>query len=119
MANPNIVATTIIRGKTDVCAVGTASTTLVSNPSSSGKVFKVNCLLVSNTDGSAGVDVNVSLYRDSVDYYIAKTVTVPADSSLVAIGKENPIYLNEGDSIRVVAQYADYAQAICSYEEIS
>lgn len=119
MANPNIVATTVIRGKTDVCAVLTSPTTLVSNPSSSGKVFKVNCLLVSNIDGSYGIDVDVSLYRGSVDYYIAKTVTVPADSSLVAIGKENPIYLNEGDSIRVTAQSVDYAQAICSYEEIS
>lgn len=119
MANPNIVATTTIKGKTDVCSVGTAATTLVDNPAASGKVFKVNCLLISNIDGSSGVDVNVSIYRGSVDYYIAKTITVPADSSLVAVGKENPMYLNEGDSIRVIAGSADCAQAICSYEEIS
>ena len=118
VANPNIVQTSIIKGRTDVANVGTTVSVMASNAAASGRVFKVNCLLVSNIDGSGVVDVNVSLYRGGVDYYIAKTVTVPADSTLVAIGKENPMYLVEGDSIRVIASGADKAQAICSYEEI-
>ncbi len=118
MANPNIVQTSIIKGRTDAVNVGTAVSTMASNAAASARVFKINCLLVSNIDGSSNVDVNVSLYRGSVDYYIAKTVSVPADSTLVAIGKENPMYLVEGDSIRVVAGADGMAQAICSYEEI-
>jgi hypothetical protein len=118
VANPNIVQTSIIKGRTDVVGVGVTASTMADNAVSSGRVFKINCLLVSNIDGSNNVDVNVSLYRGSVDYYIAKTISVPADSTLVAIGKENPMYLVEGDSIRVVAGADGMAQAICSYEEI-
>ena len=118
MANPNIVQTSILKGRTDVVNVGVSASTMASNAAASARVFRITCLLVSNIDGSNNVYVDVSLYRGGVDYYIAKTVSVPADSTLVAIGKENPMYLVEGDSIRVVAGADGVAQAICSYEEI-
>jgi hypothetical protein len=118
MANPNIVATSMIYGKTDVLAVGTAATAITSNPGSSGKVLKINMLSVANVNGTSNVDVNVDLYRGSTAYHIAKTVSVPADSSLVVIGKENPMYLMEGDSLRLTAGSSGNAEAVCSYEEI-
>lgn len=118
MANPNIVAVTSIYGKTDVLSVGTAATTITSNPTSSGKVFKINTLLVSNTDGSNSIDINVDLYRNSAAYYVAKTISVPADSTIVVIGRDNPIYLIEGDDLRVAGSSAS-ASAVCSYEEIA
>lgn len=118
MANPNIVATSMIFGKTDVLAVGTAATAITSNPGSSGKVYKINMLSVANVNGSTSVDVNVDLYRGSTAYHIAKTISVPADSSLVVLGKENPMYLMEGDSLRLTAGSANNAESICSYEEI-
>lgn len=119
MANPNIVATTAIYGKTDVLSAGTAATAITSNASSSGKVLKINMLSVANTDGTVAVDINVDVFRGSVAYHIAKTVHVPADSSLVVIAKDNPLYLMEGDSLRVTAGAESRAQAVCSYEEIS
>lgn len=119
MANPNIAMTSGIFGKTDVLSVGTAATAITTNAASSDKVCKINMLSVANTDGSSSVDVNVDIFRGSVAYHIAKTISVPADSSLVVIGKENPLYLMEGDSLRVTAGAADKAQAVCSYEEIS
>lgn len=117
MANPNIVAATSIYGVTDVLAVGTAATSITSNTAGSGKLFKINTLVVANTHGSSAVDVNVDLYRNSAAYYVAKTVSVPADSTIVVVGKDNPLYLVEGDSLRVTASSAN-AHAICSYEEI-
>lgn len=119
MANPNLATAGNIYGKTDVLDVTTTATAITSNASSSGKVLKVNALVVSNVNGSANVDVNVDLYRSSTAYFVAKTVSVPADSSIVILGKENPIYLAEGDSLRVTASSNSYAHAICSYEELS
>ena len=34
--------------------------------------------------------------------FLAKTVAVPADSTLVVIGKDSPIYLEEGDQIEAI-----------------
>jgi hypothetical protein len=116
VANPNIVTTSSIFGKTDVLAVGTAATAITSNSAASGKVFKINSLLVANVGSS--VEVDVELYRGTTPYRLAKSLTVPTDSTAVVVGKENPLYLLEGDSLRVAADSVGNAEAICSYEEI-
>ena len=117
MAAPNIVNVSTITGKTAVQAVGTSATAIVTNSASSGKVFKINALYVSNVDGTNNAEVNVDLFRSSTAYHIAKTVVVPADASLDVLSK--PIYLEEGDSLRLTANVASDIEAVCSYEEIS
>lgn len=119
MANPNLAAAGNIYGKTDVLNVTTTATAITSNAAASGKVIKVNSLVVSNITGSSPVAVNVDLFRNSTAYRVASTVYVPANASLVVIGKENPLYLMEGDSLRITAGTANAAQAVCSYEELS
>jgi hypothetical protein len=117
MAAPNIVNVATITGKTAVQAVTNSATAIVTNSGSSGKVFKVNALYVSNVDGTNNADINVDLYRSSTAYHIAKTVNVPADATLDIISK--PIYLEEGDSLRLTANANSDLEAVCSYEEIS
>lgn len=117
MAAPNIVNVATITGKTAVQAVGTSATAIVTNSASSGKVFKVNALLVSNVDGTDAANINVDLFRSSTAYHIAKTISVPADATLDVLSKA--IYLEEGDSLRLTANAASDLEAICSYEEIS
>jgi hypothetical protein len=117
MAAPNIVNVATITGKTAVQAVGTSATAIVTNSGSSGKVFKVNALYVSNVDGSASADITIDLYRSSTAYPIASTVLVPADASLDLMSKA--IYLEEGDSLRCTASASGDLVAVCSYEEIS
>lgn len=117
MAAPNIVNVSTITGKTAVQAVGTSATAIVTNSAASGKVFKINALYVSNVDGTNNAEVNVDLFRSSTAYHIAKTVVVPADASLDVLSK--PIYLEEGDSLRLTANSASDIEAVCSYEEIS
>lgn len=119
MSNPNIVNVTEIKGKTAVQSIGTSASNLVSNPSSSGKVFKINSLIVANVDGLNPADITVDVFRSSTSYKIANTISVPADSTLVVISKDTMIYLEEGDSIRCLASIAGDLQAVCSYEEIS
>lgn len=117
MAAPNVVNVATIIGKTAVQAVGTSATAIVTNSSGSNKVLKINALYISNVDGTNIADINVDLFRSSTAYHIAKTITVPADASLDVISK--PIYLEEGDSLRLTASAASDLEAVCSYEEIS
>lgn len=119
MANPNIVDVTSIYGKTAVQAVGTSASAIVVNSSSSGKIFKINSLIISNVDGTNSADVTVDLFRSSTSYKIANTIAVPADSTLVLISKDTSIYLEEGDSLRLLASASGDLEAVCSYEEIS
>ena len=117
MAAPNIVNVATITGKLAVQAIGTSPTAIVSNSSSSNKVFKVNALYISNVDGTASATVNVDVFRSSTAYHLAKTVLIPADSSLDLLTKS--IYLEEGDSLRLTASAASDLEGVCSYEEIS
>ena len=77
----------------------------------------MNALYVSNVDGTNLASVDVQVFRSSVPYHIAKTIAVPADSTLDLINKA--IYLEEGDSLRVKADASGDLEAVCSYEEIS
>jgi len=117
MANPNIVGVSTINGVTGVMQVTTSAVAIASNSASSGKVFKVNALYVSNVDGTNDATVNVDIYRGATAYHIAKTVNIPADTTLDVISKS--IYLNEGDSLRLTASAASDLEAVCSFEEIS
>ena len=117
MAAPNIVSVGTITGKTAVQAIGTSPAAIVSNSASSGKVFKLNTLLIANVDGTVAASVTVDLYRSSTAYHLIKTVQVFADSTLDVLSKS--IYLEEGDSLRLTASAASDLEGVCSYEEIS
>jgi len=119
MAAPNIVNVTTITGKTAVQAVGVSATAIVENTADSGKVFKINVLTIANVDGSSAADITVDLFRSSTAYHISKTITINANSTFMSIDKTTPVYLEEGDSIRLTASAAGDLEAICSYEEIS
>jgi hypothetical protein len=118
MAAPNVVNVSTITGRTDVQSVGTTATAITTNSAASNFVYKINSLVVSNIDGVNDADVTVDLFRSSVAYRIASTITVPADATLVVISKDIGLYLEEGDSLRLTASAAGDLQAICSYEVI-
>ena len=117
MAAPNVVSVGTITGKTAVQAIGTSATAIVANSAASGKVYKINTLLVSNVDTTSAADVTVDLYRSSTAYHLIKEVTVFAGSSLDIL--RSSLYLEEGDSLRLTASAVSDLEAICSYEEIS
>lgn len=119
MAAPNIVAVTTITGKTIGAALTTSSSDIVTNSSGSGKVFKVNVILVSNVDGTNNADVTLGFYDASstTTFKLANTVTVPADASFDVLSKS--IYLEEGDKITGLASANGDLEIIVSYEEIS
>lgn len=124
MAAPNIVNVSTIYGKTNsVDLTTTNATSVVSNAAASGKVLKVNTLVVSNVDGNSPYDITINLYSQAAAggtaTQIASTISVPADATLVVIDKSTSLYLEEDKSIGAIASSASKLKVVCSYEEIS
>ena len=124
MANPNIVNVTSILGdNSSTSLTSTSATSIVSNAASSGKVLKINTLIVSNVDGTNACDITINKYSAAAlggtAFAIASTVSVPADASLIVIDKTTAIYLKEDQSIGATAGTANDLIVTCSWEEIS
>lgn len=118
MAAPNLYAITTITGKTAGVAVGTSATDVVSNAASSGKCFKVNSLYIANCTAATKY-VTVDFYRSSTAYRLAYQLPIPGNGSIPIIQKDAPIYLEEGDKIRVTSEASSTHEAVVSYEELS
>ena len=130
MAAPNIVNVATITAKTFYDALAdTNLTSLVLNAASSGKVIKINSLTAANVDGTNAASVDVSYHPStttavgstvsSTGYHLAKTITVPADATLVVISKDTALYMEESSVLAVKASAADDIDFVVSYEEIS
>ena len=122
MANPNIVGVSSIYGRIQGYALNTISSNVVTNSTGSNTVIKLNSAIVTNVSGDgANVSVTATYYDESAQtqYYVANTIVVPGNSSLVLVSKEYSVYLEEGDKFGVVAGANDSLELIVSYEEIS
>ena len=123
MAAPNIVNVTSIIGNSLTVAVATTATQLASNAASSGKVFKINSILIANIDGTASADITVNIYSAAAlggtGLAIASTIAVPADASLIVIDKTTSFYLLENQSIGALASATGDLVATISFEEIT
>ena len=125
MANPNIVNVSDIKGE----SVGfnlTATTTTTLMTVSSDKLIKINRMTVANVDGTNAADVTVfidtsvqtssgaTVASGAADVFLAKTISVPADSTLVLV--DTPIYLREGDILKGGASAASDLDLYLSFE---
>ena len=137
MAAPNIVNVATITGITTfIAGINTGGdggpvtenpagvTTIVSNAAASGKVLKINSLVAAGVGNTTGVTVNIydkaTATGAANTVSIASTIAVPTFSSVVIIGKENAIYLEEDRSLGVYCQPNEGSiNVIVAYEEIS
>ncbi len=126
MANPNIVSvSTIYGGNLGWNLSNTLTATLLTVDAE--KLLKINRITVANVDGTNAAEVN--LYIDGLTtagatglsptgadttVYLAKTVSVPADATLVLV--DTPIYLMEGDILKGGASAASDLDLFISYE---
>ena len=126
MANPNLVNVATISGGNLGFNLGSSATATLLTVASD-KILKINRITVANVDGTNAANVN--LYIDglttagatgfagtgaSATVYIAKTVSVPADATLVL--SDTPIYLMEGDILKGGASAASDLDLFISYE---
>ena len=135
-AAPNIVNVATITGiSTFIAGINTGGdgvavaknasgvTTIVSNAASSGKVLKINSLVAAGVGDTTGVTVDIydkaTATGAANTVSIASTIAVPTFSSVVIIGKENAIYLEEDRSLGVYCQpNAGSINVVVAYEEI-
>ena len=127
MAAPNIVnVATINGGNLGFNLSNTLTATLLTV--ASDVIVKVNRITVANVDGSSAA--NVDLFVDgmgngatgitatgSATVYLAKTVSVPADATLVI--SDTPIYLMEGDILKGGASASGDLDLFISYEVLN
>jgi|TARA_R110002020_G_C16047936_1_gene754314 hypothetical protein len=127
MANPNIVSvSSIVGGNAGWNLSNTLTATLMTVDAD--KLVKINRITCANVDGSNAADLNlfidgmgsgasgVTTTGADATVYIAKTVSVPADSTLVV--SDGPIYLMEGDVLKGGASAASDLDLFVSYEII-
>jgi hypothetical protein len=124
MANPNIVNVAAIYGNnSSVSLTTTSATSIVSNAASSGKVFKINTIMVANVDGTNAADITINKYSAAAlggtAFPIASTISVPADATLIIVDKTTSIYLLENESIGATAGSASDLVVTASWEEIN
>ena len=125
MANPNIVAVATIEGG-NLCWNLTATTTATLVTVSTNYIMKINRITVANVDGTDAADVTLSVTKQnytptgitnfdtSGTFHLAKTVSVPADATLVL--SDTPIYLYEDDILKGGASVASDLDLFISYE---
>lgn len=120
MAAPNLKNPTSIIGITTVVGLGTTAITgILTNTAGSNKVYKINSIFAANVDGVNSADISVSILRNGTDFYLARTIVVPADSTQVLCSKDTYFYLEENVGIRAQASVADDIHITIGYEEIS
>jgi hypothetical protein len=115
MTAPNIVNVATITAVTFYDALAdTNLTSLVLNPASSGKVFKINALTAANVDGTNAASVDVS-YHPSTTTAVGSTVS----STGYHICKDTALYMEESSVLAIKASAANDIDFVVSYEEIS
>lgn len=124
MSNPNIVNVTVINGNSSQVALSTTSATSVaSNAAASGKVFKINSIVVANSNGTTAANITINTYSAAAlggtAFPIASTISVPANATLIVTDKSTSFYLLENQSIGATAGTANYLTVTASWEEIT
>jgi len=118
MAAPNIVNVSQIYGRTALAVVTTTLANVVINAANSNTVVKLNDILISNFTATA-ITTNVVVGRGASVFYLAGTMTVPANSALMVLAKDTVIYMEEGDFLQANASNATSSHITASYEIIS
>ena len=125
MANPNIVAVVSIFGNTTGFALTTTLTNvLLANATASGKVLKIESIMVANVDGTNSADVTIDYHTAAngtagSSFALAATISVPADATLNLVDKNSTFYLMENQSIIGGASANSDLEVIIAYEDIS
>ena len=116
MATPNIVNVDILQG---ACIAGAVTTSRVAVVDvTDDYTFKINTVIIANIDGvnSADITIEVSVDNGTTYFALAKTVPVPADSSISVL--DTPLYLDETDHLAVTASDNSDLTYVISYEMI-
>ena len=124
MANPNLysTATTSCLATSQIAALTTAQVAMFTNAAASGQLMKINEMQIANlttNQVTATVKVYSAAALGGTAYNLIPAITVPPNSTLVAIDKSTAKYLTENQSIGASASAASSLELTASAEVIS
>lgn len=123
MAAPNLNSSsnTINARVATLALSATTETTLLSNAASSNKMLRVRGVTISNVGTTGTVDVTLRYYSAASGGTATAfpAITIPVGGSVIVIGAENSLPLEEDRRLTVQASAANFATVICSYEEVT
>ena len=122
MAAPNIVNVATITAKSSAALLTASLASQVSNGASSGKVLKINNIVISNITASAAtvrLAYNTAAAGAGTSYYLAYDISVPAAASLIITDKTTAFYLEENTSVVALAGTINALHCVVSFEELS
>ena len=125
----NLINVSGIEGKTGTQLL-TMSTAAISGlgvaDSATTTIIKLHTLVATNIDGSNDVDVSVKLTAwnsgsagGTLKGWLAYTITVPSDSTLVLVSRDTAIYIPHDTKIEAFASANSDCQLTYSYDEIT
>jgi len=118
MTAPNLFNITSVIGKTLAFDVTVTPTTMISNALDSNASIRINSLFVANV-GSQTATFTVNFIRTSITTRIARLVPCEIGNTVVVLGKDTSIYLEEGDTLTIQGSINSVLQAMISYDVIT
>jgi hypothetical protein len=118
MAAPNLLGSTSVVGKTAFANLTTVMSNVLVNSTNSNSAAKIDNVILANYSVSS-VTANVIVNRSASIYYLGGRITVPANSTLVLLGKDTSIYLEEGDYLQANTSANVSVSFSAGYELIS
>lgn len=130
MNEANIANTATILGRTNTTLLFTHWKTIVYNDPRNRAAIKINSLFITNRSvDTVSVDVRITrnpsfgdhaVYNDNNYYaYLMNEWYLPAKTSVIAISRDNPLWLQPGDFLQISAGQNYSAGATCSFEYVS
>ena len=130
MPEANVANTVTILGRTNVVSVFTHWKTVVFNDPHNRAALRINSLFITNRSVNT-VDVDIRIARDlqyapgAVYYgnnsysYLMNKWSLPRQTTVIAISRDNPIWLQPGDFLQIATSLNYCLEAVCSYDFIS
>ena len=114
MPSPTLfpISANTVDGKTAFLPVTTSVTAIVT--AAADELCEIKTLLVANTSGTART-LTADVYRSAAANTVC-IVEIPANSMVVVIGRDAPVYLEASDALRLTASADSALVATASYD---
>jgi hypothetical protein len=121
---PNLLNISSIVAHTATTTLSSTAASAITNNSGSNTVSKLEDLILVNNSTTTTLTANVFIVRtiqSAGTYYLASNIGIPPNSTLSVLGKDTPIYLEEGDSLQGTGTVVSgtYVTLFAAYDIVS
>jgi hypothetical protein len=92
----------------------TTPTSYVINAAASNQIYQIENVVCTNKTATQS-EVTLRIKKQSTYYHLARTILVPANSTIILLQKATDLYLEEGDELDGSAAHNDRLELQISY----